>query len=511
MVVQGERLYHQGLVAGGFAFVSFGWDAGVLGGVLLTPEFQESMGYPDTTTVSMITSVFLLASWLGCIIISLFGMKLGRRVWIIIGAVLQILGSIICVASYGYGQLIAGRVVIGVGNGFCTSMVPVYVAEMAVRKERRGQGVNLMIAMATVGVAIAYWVDFGMVFAHGTTAVWRFPVAFQIVWSLLCIATFWPMPDTARWHYATGNTEEGDRILQRMYNAALTDNAVETSKKDILASLELEKTATAKLRVKDFFYDTSDLQAARRIRTGVLLVAIAYLMGINVIFYYTTVIFQSYIGLKALTASGLSGALNTVLVVANMLGVIFMEKFKRRTWLLAGSAGQSVFMAVFVGLLSTPGPKTGAAAAAMLFCWVVFFGPTWGPVTYVYSSDIMPLRYRHIGFSLSVSAQWLMAFVTVFAGPIAIADTNVGWKTWIWFLVFNVIAFPYVYFCCPETRGRTLEEIDLIFMSDNIRGTAAAKQLEHQYSSDPSTENVDSLQEKGAVATETKAEEKEAA
>ena len=89
----------------------------------------------------------------------------------------------------------------------------------------------------------------------------------------------------------------------------------------------------------------------------------------------------------------------------------------------------------------------------------------------------MPLRYRHIGFALSVSAQWVMAFVTVFAGPIAIADPSVGWKTWIWFLVFSVIAVPFVYFACPETRGHTLEEVDLIFMSGNLKNTDAARTL----------------------------------
>lgn len=101
----------------------------------------------------------------------------------------------------------------------------------------------------------------------------------------------------------------------------------------------------------------------------------------------------------------------------------------------------------------------------------------WGPVTYVYSSEIMPLKYRHIGFALSVSSQWLMAFVTVFAGPIAIADPAVDWKTWIWFLVFNAIAAPFVYFCCPETRGHSMEEIDLIFMKDQLKDTQAAETL----------------------------------
>jgi hypothetical protein len=119
----------------------------------------------------------------------------------------------------------------------------------------------------------------------------------------------------------------------------------------------------------------------------------------------------------------------------------------------------------------------------------------------------MPLQYRHIGFSLSVSCQWLFAWLTVYAGPIAAADLNVGWKVWIWFLVFNVTSivfgeFPLtrysdpiliilsyqVYFCCPETRGRSLEEIDLIFLkSGSPLASEAQKVLKHEHADGPST------------------------
>ncbi|KAJ9643591.1 hypothetical protein H2199_004270 [Coniosporium tulheliwenetii] len=426
----------------------------------------------------MIASVFLLASWLGCIIVCIAGMMMGRRLWIIAGSVTQILGSIVSASSFGYGQLIAGRVLVGIGNGFLTSMIPVYVAEMAVRKEDRGRGVNAMIACASAGTALAYWTDFGMVFRSGQV-VWRFPVAFQIFWALLTIGTIYFNPDTPRYYYAKSLHTEADVLLCRLYTADISDPVVDEARKDILASLELERASTASLRIKDFFWDTSDVQAARRIRTGVILVGLAYLIGTNMIFYYMTVIFQSYIGLAPLTASGLSGAACTILAIANLVGVAFMEKLGRRTWLMGGAVGLSVFMAAFIGCLANPGTKTGAAAAAMLFLWIVCFAPTWGPVTYVYASEIMPLRYRHLGFALSVSSQWIMAFITVFAGPIAIADPQVGWKTWFWFLVFSIAAVPYVYFCCPETRGRSLEEIDLIFMSESAQGSAAARQLEH--------------------------------
>lgn len=104
-------------------------------------------------------------------------------------------------------------------------------------------------------------------------------------------------------------------------------------------------------------------------------------MGINMIFYYTSTIFQVYLELDSLTASGLAAAATTLLAITNYVGVYFMEKLGRRTWLISGAVGQTIFMAVFTGMVANPGTKTYAAAAAMLFCWIAIFGPTWGPVT----------------------------------------------------------------------------------------------------------------------------------
>lgn len=130
------------------------------------------------------------------------------------------------------------------------------------------------------------------------------------------------------------------------------------------------------------------MQIACRIRTGMILIGIAYLMGIDMIFYYTSTIFQVYIGLSSLTASGLAAAATTILAITNYIGVYYMEKFGRRTWLIAGAIGQTVFMAAFTGLLSSPSAQTGAAAAAMLFCWIAIFGPTWGPVTVSLATNV---------------------------------------------------------------------------------------------------------------------------
>ncbi|MCJ1356499.1 MAG: hypothetical protein MMC33_006494 [Icmadophila ericetorum] len=404
-------------------------------------------------------------------------MSQGRRAWIIVGNVLEIIGTLLSATSYGPGQLIAGRVVIGVGNGLITSMCPIYVAEMAVEPKKRGRGVDMLIAMATSGASLAYWTDFGMVFTSGQV-VWRFPVAFVIVIALTSIALIAPLPDTPRWYYAKDREAVADSVLQRLTAGSMVENQFDAIKAEIIASIELEQSNSEGLRLKDFFWDTSATQSARRIRTGMILLSLAYLQGIDFLFYYTTTIFQSYIGLAPLTASSLSGALNTVEALFNWTSLPFLERMGRRQWLLIGGSLQTLFLIILTGLVAHAGPKTAAAAAAMLFGFVVAFGPGWGPFAYVYSSEIMPLRYRHIGFSLSISCQWLFAFVTVFAGPIAVENgKSHGWATWIWFVVFNGISVPFVYFCCPETRGRSLEEIDLVFMQGGLGDTDAGQTL----------------------------------
>jgi MFS family permease len=322
----------------------------------------------------MIVASFLLASWLGCVIAALpYSDRIGRRVWVITGSVIQIIGTVISASSYSVGQLIAGRVLIGVGNGFVVSTGPIYVAETTGTVKHRGPLVGILMGFACTGTACAYWIDFGFTYAKGEV-VWRLPVAMQIIWSLLCIILCFPNADSPRWYFLQDRPDEGRLVLQQIYNDSTLADKV---KEEILTELKQEVSET--LQFTDFFYDLSETKAASRIRDGVILVGVAYLMGTNMVFYYMPTIFQLYIGLPATTASVCSGAATTLLAIGAFFGSIFCEKGGRRKWLLWGSALQSVFMIAFVGLLAASTKATSSAAAAMLFGWILVFSPTWAP------------------------------------------------------------------------------------------------------------------------------------
>lgn len=252
------------------------------------------MHRPSVTTISMISSAFILGAWLGSsLLIFSFGNSLGRRTWLLIGNAVGIIGTIIVVTSFSIGQMIAGRILLGLGAGFIKVSAAIYVSEMAIETGKRSYAVQYLVGIASLGSASAYWLDFGMVFAHGQV-VWRFPVAFLIVFGMASTALLYPLPDSPRYYYASGRETEADKTLGRLC-VDLPEKAFDKTKSEILASLELERTS-ASLKCKDLFWDSSSTQTGRRIRIGVIVQSLQYLQGHSFIFYYMGTVFEKYLG-----------------------------------------------------------------------------------------------------------------------------------------------------------------------------------------------------------------------
>lgn len=145
-----------------------------------------------------------------------------------------------------------------------------------------------------------------------------------------------------------------------------------------------------------------------------------------------------------------------------------IEIFGRRSTMLHSAMVSSVLFIVFIVLVAVGGPKAQWASIVMLFLIVFVQSYGWQATKFLYSSEIAPLEYRHIGGAFFSSGEWLMVFITVFASPIGLQTC--GWSFWFFILAGNICAVVFVWLLCPETSGKTLEQVDYLFIGKGLAG-----------------------------------------
>ncbi|KAL2834564.1 general substrate transporter [Aspergillus pseudoustus] len=453
---RGRVLYRLMSLCCCLAFGMYGYDAGVLGGVQETKPFRDAMGNPTGTyIIPMIASSYTLAATVCSLITSVMGMPLGRRGCILLGDILVIVGGSLQASAWSVAQMIVGRVICGFGIG----------AEMSITTKERGPEVAIQCIFLVGGCAFAYWVDFGFTRMDNQVS-WRFPIGFQTAFAIVSAIGMFLLPDTPRWYYARGRYEEGDNILARLHDCDVTDDAVQSMRQSIIVSIEFEEESR-KFNVLDLFWDKTKLRVGHRIRVAFLLLSMQQMMGINLSVYYSTVIFGQ-IGLSAFMSQLLAAVMNTTFAMGSFLLPGTIERFGRRGIMMYSAVGLTICLTVFVAMIGTsnPTPATQWTAVAAAFAYNFIFGYGWIGVVWLYGPEIAPLRYRHVGGAAAAFGEWLFCFITVFAGGIGLQ--NVGWKMWLWCLLSCALAVPFVYFLCPETTGKTLEEIDILFAKGDV-------------------------------------------
>jgi MFS family permease len=276
--VKGRVLYRIMSLCCAMAFMMYGYDAGVLGGIQTTKPFLDAIGNPTGTyVIPMIASSYTLAAAVCSLAVMAIGMPLGRRNCILMGDAFVIVGTILQATSFSVAQIIIARVLCGFGIGFISCSVPTYMAEMSIESKERGPEVSIQCIYLITGVAIAYWLDFGV--SHSTMELWRFPIAFQGFFAIISGGGMLFLPDTPRWYFAKGRIDEGDDVLRRLWDRPLDDPRVQAMKSEIMASIQLEDQEDNKFNFLDLIWDRSDLRAGRRIRVSFLILSIQQMMG----------------------------------------------------------------------------------------------------------------------------------------------------------------------------------------------------------------------------------------
>ncbi|EXJ84396.1 hypothetical protein A1O3_05063 [Capronia epimyces CBS 606.96] len=499
--LQGSWLQAGITLCSAWAFTLFGYDQGVLGGLIALPAFLSAnrIAPSDADLQGTIVAIYDIGCLTGCIIVGIVGQKMGRRLYIAIGGVLLCVGAGLQAGAKGSSYLIAGRVIGGIGMGLNTTMVPIWVAETS-KANKRGALIAAQLAIVILGLTIAYWFDFGMIRNHpGTSAVWRLPIAFQVIFIILTWASIFFLPESPRYLYANGHTEDADSIMARIYSVPVDSLEVANHRSNVLAALEAEKES--KFGLKNFFYDSSPVNTTWRLWLGVLVQFFQQMDGNNIVSYYATYLFINSLGMSQDRAAITSGGVTLLFLGGTCTAIWTVEHLGRRAVMLYGAILCSIFMILFTIGLAVDTDSSNKLAVVSIFLFEFSFGASWCSLPWVYVPEIVPLNLRHVGTAMGVFTQWFITFIVVKFGPMGIQ--SIGWRFYLLFCVFNVLAVVFVYFCVKETMGLSLEEIDVLFARKEYKHV-----LQARLRGDTEAEDKGRVEEQEEVVVQEKVEAK---
>ncbi|KAK9446662.1 general substrate transporter [Limtongia smithiae] len=468
------RFYNPYLVAATATIggMLFGFDISSVSAFVDDNTYRAYFNYPDSTTQGGITASMAGGSFCSSLVAGIISDRIGRKYSIQLGACVWIIGSAIQSSAQNVGQLVAGRFVSGLAIGICSSQVPVYISEMS-PKQIRGRLVGLFQWAVTWGIMIMFYISYGCTFLDGTKS-FRTAWGIQMVPGFLLLVLMIFFPESPRWLASHDRWQEAVEIIKHVQG-----NGVDVTEEVEIEMQEVQEAVRVDQLSKDVGYQ--DLfKRGSRLRTFVGATAQIWqqLTGMNVMMYYVVYTFAmaGYSGNSGLVSSSIQYVINVVMTVPALL---FIDKVGRRPLLLYGSITMATFLFIVGGVMASHGhyvsevngntnirwivsnKSAAKAIIAFNYLFVAVFATTWGPGIWIYVSELFPMKQRAVANGFCGAWNWIFNFGIAFFTPPAF--TNIQWKTFIIFAVFCLAMTVHVYFLFPETGGKTLEEIDIIW------------------------------------------------
>jgi len=312
------------------------------------------------------------------------------------------------------------------------------------------------------------WIDFALFWANNSAAQWRVPVALQIVFALIMIIAIGFLPESPRWLLKANRPAEAMALISALEDKPPSDENVQRTFHAIKEAVLIEELGSDRYGTAQKSGRASLLelftggrsQNFRRVSLGVAIQCFQQITGINIITYYATLLFERL--QISDTKSRIIAACNaTEYFLASFVAVVLIERVGRRKLMFFGSAGQTVTMILLAVLGSINNSAARVISAVLLFVFNSFFAVGWLGMTWLYPAEIVGLRMRGPANALSTASNWTFNFLVVMiTGP---AFENISWRTYIIFACLNAAIIPAVYMFFPETAGRSLEDMDVIF------------------------------------------------
>lgn len=430
----------------------FGYDTGVTNGALayMVDYFQL-----DSLQEGYITFFLLIGAAAGAMLGGRAADAVGRKRIITVMALVFIVGAVGCVVAFNLEVLLASRFILGLAVGASSVVVPTYIAEVAPH-EKRGGLVSRNEFMLVVGQFLAFLLNAIIGNVWGSNEhVWRYMLAIAVVPAVLLFIGMLAMPESPRWLAGRGRHDEALAILK-------TIRSDERARAEIAVVEHLESIRAHEPRTR--IIDILRVPWLRRLMLiGIGIACFQQLTGVNSVMYYGTQVLEQagFTRNAALTFNVLSGVMA---VLAVGVAMALVNRYPRRTFMLTGYIGTTTAH-ILIGCVGMFLPDDNPFRPWLLLILILgFIGVMQGglgPVLFVLLSEIFPLKVRGLMVGVTMLALWVTNSVIALAFPTLIKA--LGFGTFWLFAVIGVFAIWFVAVAVPETRGRTLEEIEDTF------------------------------------------------
>ncbi|KAJ5729582.1 uncharacterized protein N7483_004090 [Penicillium malachiteum] len=452
-----------------FGGVLFGYDTGTISGILAMKHWREmfSTGYinpkdnfPDVTSSqsSMIVSLLSAGTFFGALGAAPVADHFGRRIAMIIETFVFCFGVILQTASTSIPLFVAGRFFAGLGVGLLSATIPLYQSETA-PKWIRGTIVGAYQLAITFGLLLAAIVN-NSTKDRNDTGCYRIPVAIQFAWAIILVTGMIILPETPRFLIKQNKSGEAVKSLARLRRLDVDDSALIQELAEIQANHEFELQLG-----KATYLEILRGSLGKRLATGCAVQALQQLAGVNFIFYYGTTFFQN---------SGIQNSFvitlitNIINVLSTFPGLYMVEKWGRRPLLMFGAVGMCVsqFIVAIVGT-TTNSTVANKVLIAFVCVYIFFFASSWGPVAWVVTGELFPLKARAKCLSITTATNWLLNWAIAYATPYMVnsGPSNANLQSKVFFIWggFCFICAIFVYTCIYETKGLSLEQVDELY------------------------------------------------
>ncbi|TPX14675.1 uncharacterized protein E0L32_005070 [Thyridium curvatum] len=440
-----------------------GYDASVLTGLQGVAEWKRQFHSPTGALLGITSAAYPLGAICSTPFSALISDRFGRRLSILVGSLIMIVGVVMQCVSTSIGLFIGGRVVVGFGITLALAAAPVLISELAHPRHRVLFG-SLYNTSFYLGALLAGWVTFGSYRMPGAWA-WRLPTLLQASPACLQAAFVWFLDESPRWLAYKGRGEEAYAILARNHGGGDREHPLVRAE-----YWEMTEALAAEREMEGQGLGLFFVSPANRKRLAILvtLAVFGQWSGNGLVSYYLTKILTS-IGISGQhDQTQLLGTIQTVNYATSLCAAVLSTKIGRRPMFIGGGVAMLLTLAALTASIASY-VQTGSTAAsrsalAFIFIYYTAFNVCLNPLLFLYPTETLPFRLRAMGLSILVFSTKAASFFNQFVNPIGM--DALGWKYYLVYVGWLVVEIFVFWLLYPETKGYTLERLQAVFGED---------------------------------------------